>query len=85
MKEYLENFHEEIIGVTGNLDNIKKFLKSMHVYYEKVFIDKEFYTMDHSSQLYLFEKKGKFFGTISLSEEKNIIFNKIEAIMNNGA
>ena len=40
MKEYLTNFNANIIGVTGEVANMKKFLKSMHVYYEKVFIDK---------------------------------------------
>ena len=39
MKEYLTNFNENIIGITGDIDNIRKFLKSMHIYYEKVFID----------------------------------------------
>ena len=56
------------------MKNIKKVLKSMHVYYEKIFIDKDFYTLDHSSQMYIFEKNGKFFGTISLNENKNISF-----------
>ena len=39
---------------------------------KKFSIEKDLYTMDHSSQLYLFEKNGKFFGTTSLSEEKKM-------------
>ncbi|MDC3024551.1 SCO family protein [Alphaproteobacteria bacterium] len=85
MRNYLDNFHDNIIGITGSPNNVKKFLKSMHVYYKKVFIEKDLYTMDHSSQLYLFEKNGKFFGTTSLSEEKIVVFDKIEAIIKNGA
>ena len=85
MRNYLDNFHDNIIGITGSPNNVKKFLKSMHVYYKKVFIEKDLYTLDHSSQLYLFEKNGKFFGTTSLSEEKIVVFDKIEAIIKNGA
>ena len=81
MSKYLSNFNENIIGVTGNDENIKKFLKNMHVYYEKVFIDEDFYTLDHSSQMYLFEKGGKFFGTISVNENKNTVFEKIKSII----
>ena len=81
MKEYLTNFNENIIGVTGDAGNIKKFLKSMHVYYEKVFIDKEYYTLDHSSQMYIFEKNGKFFGTISLNESEKLVFEKIKSVI----
>ena len=47
MREYLDNFNENIIGITGEVESIKKFLKSMHVYYKKVFISKDFYTLDH--------------------------------------
>ncbi|MEC8100008.1 MAG: SCO family protein [Pseudomonadota bacterium] len=81
MKEYLTNFNENIIGITGDVGNIKKFLKSMHVYYEKVFIDKEYYTLDHSSQMYIFEKNGKFFGTISLNESEKLVFEKIKSVI----
>ena len=81
MSNYLSNFNENIIGITGNEENIKKFLKNMHVYYEKIFIDEDFYTLDHSSQMYLFEKGGKFFGTISVNENKNTVFEKIKSII----
>ena len=81
MNEYLDNFNENIIGITGQDESIKKFLKSMHVYYEKVVISKDFYTLDHSSQMYIFEKKGRFFGTISLNEKDSIVFEKIKAVM----
>ena len=81
MKNYLTNFNESIIGITGDTDNIKNFLKSMHVYYKKVFIDKEYYTLDHSSQMYIFEKKGKFFGTISLNESENLVLEKIKSVI----
>ena len=70
-----------LLALLGNTDNIKKFLKSMHVYYEKVFIDKEFYTLDHSSQMYIFEKNGKFFGTISLNESENLVLEKIKSVI----
>ena len=76
MREYLDNFNENIIGITGEKESMKNFLKSMHVYYEKVFISKDFYTLDHSSQMYIFEKSGKFFGTISLNEKENIVLEK---------
>ena len=81
MRKYLDNFNENIIGITGNEENLKKFLKSMHVYYEKVFISEDFYTIDHSSQMYIFEKNGKFFGTISLNENQNIVFEKIKSVI----
>tara|TARA_Y100001968_G_C19282171_1_gene679809 strand:- start:388 stop:969 length:582 start_codon:yes stop_codon:yes gene_type:complete len=81
MNKYLTNFSKEIIGVTGSPNNIKKFLKTMHVYYEKIYLDENFYTLDHSSQIFIFKKKGDFFGTISLEEDELIVLKKIKSII----
>ena len=81
MNKYLNNFHKDIIGITGSLENMRKFLNSMHVYYKKIYIDKDFYTLDHSSQLFIFKKRGEFFGTISLDESENTIFKKIKSLI----
>ena len=80
MKEYLSNFNKNIIGISGNPKSVEKFLKSLYIYYEKIYIDDGFYTMDHSSQLFIFKKKGKFFGTISLEENEEIIIEKIKNV-----
>ncbi len=81
MKNYLSNFNKQIVGITGNERNIKEFLKSMYIYYEKVYLEDDFYTLDHSSQLYIFKKNGVFFGTITLEEKFNIILKKIHAVL----
>ena len=57
LQEYLSNFDDDIIGVTGKSENVFKFLKSMHVYYKKIYIDENFYTLDHTSNLLVFKKK----------------------------
>lgn len=77
MKEYLDNFSNKIIGVTGSVENMKNFLKYMYVYNEKVILDNDFYTFDHSSQLFLFKKNGTFFGTISPGENIDTALTKI--------
>ena len=61
MKKYLDNFSKKIIGITGSVENIKSFLNYMYVYNKKVTLDEDFYTFDHSSQLFLFKKNGDFF------------------------
>ena len=81
MHNYLSNFNKEIIGITGNTKNVKKFLKSMHVYYKKITLDKDFYTLDHSSQIFIFKKSGKFFGTISLNENEKVLLEKIMTVI----
>ena len=81
LQEYLSNFDEAIIGVTGKLENVSKFLKSMHVYYKKIYIDETFYTLDHTSNLLVFKKNGDFFGTISFNEAEEVILQKIRSVI----
>ena len=82
LKEYLNTFHPKIIGVTGSNTGIEKFLKHMYVYKKVIQLDNNNYTIDHSSQIFLFKKNGSFFGTISTNEEDNNILGKISKLIN---
>ena len=82
LKEYLNAFHPKIIGVTGSNIGIENFLKYMYVYKKEIFLDNNNYTIDHSSQIFLFKKNGSFFGTISTNEKNNNILGKINKLIN---
>ena len=82
LKEYLNAFHPKIIGVTGSNIGIENFLKYMYVYKKEIQLDNNNYTIDHSSQIFLFKKNGSFFGTLSTNEKDNNILGKINKIIN---
>ena len=82
LKEYLNAFHPKIIGVTGSNIDIEKFLKYMYVYKKEIQLGNNNYTIDHSSQIFLFNKNGSFFGTLSTNEKDNNILSKISKILN---
>ena len=82
LKEYLNAFHPNIIGVTGSNIGIKNFLKYMYVYKKVIQLDNNNYTIDHSSQIFLFKKNGSFFGTLSTDEKDSNILAKINKIIN---
>ena len=82
LKEYLNAFHPKIIGVTGSNIDIEKFLNYMYVYKKEIQLDNNNYTIDHSSQIFLFNKNGSFFGTLSTNEKDNNILGKINKILN---
>ena len=54
----------------------------MHVYSKKVYLDEDNYTMDHSSQIFIFDKEGAFFGTLSTEVELENNINKILKVIN---
>ena len=82
LKEYLNAFHPKIIGVTGSNIGIENFLKYMYVYKKEIPLDDNNYTIDHSSQIFLFKKNGSFFGTLSTNEKDNNILGKINKLIN---
>ena len=82
LKEYLSAFHSKIIGVTGSNIGIENFLKYMYVYKKEIPLDDNNYTIDHSSQIFLFKKNGSFFGTLSTNEKDNNILDKINKLIN---
>jgi len=53
MQGYVENIHEDMVGLTGEQSVLDQVLKSYRVYAQKSGDDPEYYLMDHSSYTYL--------------------------------
>jgi cytochrome oxidase Cu insertion factor (SCO1/SenC/PrrC family) len=61
MKEYVEQFGPQFIGLTGSVDEVAGAARSFRVFYRKVpSKDGGPYLMDHSSVLYLMDRNGRF-------------------------
>jgi len=62
LKEYANNFHPGIVGLTGRLAEVAKAARSFRVGYGKVIADPaepEDYSMSHSADLFLIGPDGK--------------------------
>jgi cytochrome oxidase Cu insertion factor (SCO1/SenC/PrrC family) len=61
LKEYVEQFGPQFIGLTGSADEVASTARNFRVYYRKVpSKDGGPYLMDHSSVLYLMDRDGRF-------------------------
>jgi len=60
MKDYVSNFDKRIVGITGSRDLINAMARSYRVYQRKVPGEDGNYTMDHSTVVYLMDKRGQF-------------------------
>ena len=60
MQAYVGSFGENILGVTGDLDELQKLTKSLGVFFAKAFIDDDNYTMDHSAVVLAIDPHGEF-------------------------
>jgi protein SCO1/2 len=62
LAEYVPYFNHEFIGVTGNKHLIKRLTAELNIAYNKVPLDSDDYTVDHSTQLVLINPKGHYHG-----------------------
>ncbi len=61
MAEYVEHFHDRLIGLTGTAEQIAQAAKAFRVYYAKVDDpDSTEYLMDHSSIVFLMGPDGSY-------------------------
>ncbi len=51
--EFTDNFHEDMIGLTGTPEQVKAASEAYKTYYRAVEGDPEYYLVDHSTQTYL--------------------------------
>lgn len=58
--EYAQCFHEEFVGLSGTMEEVKKTAKAYRVYYSKDDEEKEDYLVDHSIITYLMDPSGEF-------------------------
>ncbi|CCK72497.1 SCO family protein KNAG_0K01320 [Huiozyma naganishii CBS 8797] len=80
LKEYLKDFHEGIVGLTGSYDDIKKMCKQYRVYFSTPPDVKpgQDYLVDHSVFFYLMDPEGQFVEAIGLNYDETSGAEKIK-------
>ena len=58
LRNYLTNFGQDFIGLTGTRSQIARVEDEFHVYARKVAIDGSTYGIDHSSEVYVTDREG---------------------------
>ena len=66
LKSYLGSFDPRIVGLTGDRPAIDAMVKAYRAYAKKIPTKDNDYTMDHSTLVYLMNKRGEFHGALNL-------------------
>ena len=77
LKDYIQYFDGNIIGVTGNKIEIKEFADNWGVFYETVKTKNSNYTLNHTATVFMIDALGNFKGTIAWGENEPSIIQKI--------
>ena len=81
LKDYIQYFDGNIIGVTGNKIEIKEFADNWGVFYEAVKTTNSNYTLNHTATVFMIDALGNFRGTIAWGENASSIIQKINNLI----
>ncbi|MBT3330114.1 MAG: SCO family protein [Rhodospirillaceae bacterium] len=82
LADYMENFHPRLLGLTGDLAQIKAVGKAYRVYFAKTKPDEEGdYFMDHSSFVYVMGPDGKYLHHFAPNAGAEVMADKMREIM----
>ena len=81
MKLYLSNFDPRIKGYTGTVEQTDAAARAYRVYHQKVPTPGGGYTVDHSSAVYLFDKRGRFVEPIGYGSPHDRVVAQLKRII----
>jgi protein SCO1/2 len=58
LKQYVEHFNKDFLGVTGNHTQLTEFSRQLGVVFEKVYTNDQEYLVDHSGSVALINRRG---------------------------
>ena len=83
LRTYLDNFDEEFIGLTGEIDKIYKFSTQVNApFFPVVNSNEENYTVDHSGSLVLINSEGNYAGFFRAPHDQNKIIKALDSLLN---
>jgi len=84
IKEYISAFHEKIIGLTGDVEQIARVAKDWGVYYQKEDLEgSDDYTVNHLDIIFLANANGEYVDFFPPKIKSALIVEKVRNILNN--
>ena len=84
IKDYVNAFHDEIIGLNGSEEQISNVAKDWGVYYQKEDIEgSEDYTVNHLDIIFLANANGEYVDFFPPKIQSALIVEKVRNIINN--
>lgn len=82
LDEYIGYFDETMLGVTGTYENIQSFTSSLSVFYQRI-NKEEGYDFNHTASIFVFNKDGSLFATMSPANTIGELTEDFYTILNN--
>lgn len=86
MKDYVSNFHERLVGLTGSPEQVRLAAQAYRVYFAKQESETEGvpYLMAHSSYIYVMDAKGRYVRHFSMGASPEEIAAGLKEVLDAG-
>ncbi len=81
MAAYLEPYNQRIVGLTGTQTQLAQFAEIYRVYYKKVPIGDDNYTMDHTASVLMLDRSLNMVGTVDFHETPATAIAKLKILL----
>lgn len=81
LRDYMSSFDSRIIALTGSTQAIDRVVRSYKAYAAKSMNADGSYTMDHTANIYIFDRQGQLAGTLDRHENQEVWLAKIRRVI----
>ena len=81
LRQYVDYFGDDNLGITGNIDELRKLTSGLGIYFEKQPGAGDNYAVDHSAAILLFNTDGHFHALFSGQHEIENLVHDVPLIM----
>ena len=81
LNDYLQSYLAPITGLTGSKEAINNVAKKYRIYAEEVEVEKNKFTISHTSFIYLLNEEGEFIDHFGHNFEIDMLYNKLNNLL----
>lgn len=81
LSDFAGSFGPRVVGLTGSTDDIARAAQAFRVFHRKVPLEGGGYTIDHTTLVYLVDRRGRLVDTLSFTEQADIASKRLKAFL----
>jgi len=81
MADYVTNFHDRLVALTGDAEAIREAARGYRVYYKKAGEGEADYLVDHTSIVYLMDREGRYLAHFTHTTDPQAMAAKIREFL----
>lgn len=75
--DYITSVTDDVVGITGDPEAVREMARGYAVFFKRIELEDDDYTMDHTASIFLLDSEGRFRKTIAYGEASETALAKL--------